>query len=102
MANDNPFLALSAWYAAQCDGSWEHQHGIEIETLDNPGWSLKVDLADTKLCDIAFETIEHRSDGDVSWWRCWREGNEFRAACGPLDLSSAMKIFIAWANSAGV
>ena len=35
---------LQAWYAAQCNGKWEHTYGIAIGTLDNPGWSLSVDL----------------------------------------------------------
>jgi hypothetical protein len=29
---------LQAWYAEQCDGDWEHQFGVSVETLDNPGW----------------------------------------------------------------
>ncbi|MCM2498968.1 immunity 53 family protein [Neorhizobium galegae] len=35
------------WYEAQCDGAWEHGFGASIDTLDNPGWSLKIDLAGT-------------------------------------------------------
>ena len=35
---------LQEWYVAQCDGDWEHSYGVKIDTLDNPGWSLKVDL----------------------------------------------------------
>jgi hypothetical protein len=38
---------LQRWYVAQCNGEWEHSYGIEIGTLDNPGWSLRVDLKDT-------------------------------------------------------
>ena len=28
---------LQGWSAGQCDGEWEHHHGIEITTLDDPG-----------------------------------------------------------------
>jgi hypothetical protein len=28
---------LQGWYATQCDGDWEHEYGVSIETLDNPG-----------------------------------------------------------------
>ena len=31
---------LQRWYVAQCDGEWEHAYGVEIGTLDNPGWSI--------------------------------------------------------------
>lgn len=39
---------LQEWYRAQCDGRWEHDHGISIESLDNPGWRLRVDLEGTR------------------------------------------------------
>lgn len=40
---------LQAWYAAHCNGDWEHQNGVSIGTLDNPGWSVKVELTGTAL-----------------------------------------------------
>nr|TKK07812.1 hypothetical protein SrhCFBP13529_11555 [Stenotrophomonas rhizophila] len=40
---------LQKWYADQCDGDWEHSFGIRIDTLDNPGWTVSVDLTDTAL-----------------------------------------------------
>ena len=52
---DDPLKALMEWYAAQCDGSWEHDYGIKIDTLDNPGWYLEIDLTDTPLQDVPFE-----------------------------------------------
>ncbi|WP_203237204.1 Imm53 family immunity protein [Streptomyces gilvosporeus] len=36
----DPLSSLTAWYTSQCDGGWEHEYGIRIETLDNPGWSV--------------------------------------------------------------
>ena len=38
---------LQQWYQKNCDGEWEHLYGIEIETLDNPGWHVKIDLEET-------------------------------------------------------
>ena len=35
------------WYQSNCNGDWEHQYGITIETTDNPGWSVKIDLKNT-------------------------------------------------------
>ncbi|UCH44768.1 MAG: hypothetical protein JSV11_10785 [Nitrospiraceae bacterium] len=40
----NNFDRLNRWYINQCNGDWEHQYGIVIETLDNPGWRVKIDL----------------------------------------------------------
>lgn len=42
MNTPTPQLArLSAWYAAQCDGEWEHGFGIDIATLDLRGTNFE-------------------------------------------------------------
>ena len=46
---------LQRWYAARCDGTWEHQHGISITSCDNPGWWVKIALAGTPLRGVAFD-----------------------------------------------
>ncbi len=38
---------LQEWYETQCDGNWEHNHVIKIETLDNPGWDVEIDFNNT-------------------------------------------------------
>ena len=42
MADTAPLSYLTAWFARQCDGDWEHDLGIRIETLDNPGWAVDI------------------------------------------------------------
>jgi len=44
-------VAIQRWFADQCDGEWEHSHGITIGTVDNPGWSIEIDLDETSLSD---------------------------------------------------
>jgi hypothetical protein len=89
---------LERWYASQCDGVWEHAHGIKIETLDNPGWSVKIDLRDTtKEHGLLDRKKIARSDND--WITYWVEQQQFRIACGPLSLSEAVEIFVRWFDS---
>jgi len=38
---------LQGCYMSNCNGDWEHLYGVRIETLDNPGWTLRVELAGT-------------------------------------------------------
>ncbi len=45
----NVFQYVKEWYKENCDGDWEHQYGASINTLDNPGWEVRVDLAFTEL-----------------------------------------------------
>ncbi len=40
---------IEAWYVSHCDGEWEHEFGIRIATIDNPGWHLEIDIVDTSL-----------------------------------------------------
>ena len=90
---------LEKWYAAHCDGDWEHQYGVSIGTLDNPGWTLEIDLrgTDAENRTLACLKIE-RTEND--WLHYWVEEKKFQARMGPQNLSEAIEIFAAWfANS---
>ncbi|MGE7414659.1 immunity 53 family protein [Methylobacterium tarhaniae] len=103
MTDDN-LSWLSRWYLAQCDGDWEHSHGVTIGTLDNPGWWLRIDLSGTPMEGRAFARVEHgepSSDLDEwqltgSWWVAQVKGGTFEVACGPLDLVTAVGVFRRW------
>lgn len=89
---------LERWYERQCDGDWEHQRRVQIETLDNPGWRLTIDLRGTALSARPFQAAKiERTKRD--WLRCWVEGEKFEAATGPLGLSEAIAIFRQWVET---
>lgn len=89
---DSPELInrLADWYADQCDGDWEHEFGVTIETLDNPGWLIKVDLSDT---DAEGTTLEPKLSefGEGAWIHVAADGSVLRVACSPRLLDSALK-----------
>jgi hypothetical protein len=67
---------LVRWYADQCDGEWEHDHGVRIETIDNPGWAVEIQVVGTALEDRAFASEElpkgsgdWRESGSNGWWQ---------------------------------
>jgi hypothetical protein len=62
----NTIQWLENWYQSQCDGDWEHQYGIKISTLDNPGWDLKVDIYNTDLEGLEIEY--HLVEKDENDW----------------------------------
>jgi len=91
---------LMDWYVSQCNDDWEHQYGVQIGTLDNPGWSIAIDLTGTALDSRAFAPVEYNdSENDASWWACKVERNQWRGACGAKDLTTVIGLFRAWANS---
>lgn len=90
---------LATWYASNCDGEWEHSFGVKIDTLDNPGWSVEVNLEGTSLDGRPFVVVEDRYNHETEWLRCWAEGTTFHAACGPHRLEDALAIFLEWADA---
>lgn len=54
----NTFDKIQQWYKENCDEDWDHPYGVEITTMDNPGWRVKIDLIDTVLHEKAFEKID--------------------------------------------
>jgi hypothetical protein len=90
--------ALQEWYALMADGDWEHEFGVSIETIDNPGWVVSVDLEGTPLdgsvCDVDTQS------GDGEWLRATCDGKKFEVACGPRSLDRAIGTFI-WFSDVG-
>ena len=98
---------LQRWYLAQCDGDWEHTYGVEIGTLDNPGWMLSVHLEGTELSGRPFDRVEI-SRSETDWLVCWVglperatqvRAEAFLAACGPQNLPEVIGRFLSWAET---
>lgn len=98
MGYENYYSKLQAWYIQQCDGDWEHEYGVKIDTIDNPGWSLQIDLTGTPQEGKAFERIKIDIT-ENNWVNCWVEENKFQAGGGPLNLDDLIKVFIQWIES---
>jgi hypothetical protein len=92
---------LEGWYTAQCNDVWEHQYGVLIETIDNPGWRLRIDLTRTALANQRFEevTIERNAH---DWIHCKVLEQRFEAFGGPRNLSEMTDRFLNWADSASL
>lgn len=56
---------LQGWTKSQIDGDWEHELGISISMLDNPGWILSADVSN--YGDFLKETKPLGRDNDVDW-----------------------------------
>jgi hypothetical protein len=78
------------WYRSRCDGDWEHQHGVRIGTLDNPGWSLDVDLDETPQAGETLpQKMIERSEDD--WIFVEVKDGHFRARGGPGNLAEMIE-----------
>jgi hypothetical protein len=62
---------LQSWYREQCNEDWEHSFGVKIDTLDNPGWMVKIDLRETSLEQKSFAPVSRGdSEADADWIAC--------------------------------
>jgi hypothetical protein len=92
---DDVLTWLQGWYGDHCDGDWEHQYGVELGTIDNPGWRLRVDLVGTELEGRTAErTAVDRSSSD--WMQTWVQDDCFHAAGGPNNLADMIGAFRHW------
>ena len=94
---------LQQWYLSQCDEDWEHSYGIKIETLDNPGWHVTVDLEDTPLEGETFTKIEYGLGDEAEtsgneWLSCEVKEAKFVGVGGPLKLNEILDHFNTWAR----
>lgn len=89
---------LENWYKSNCNGDWEHGYGIKITTIDNPGWSVNINLTETTLEDKTFKKIEI-DNGDNDWMVCLFQDGRFKGWGDTDKLESIIEIFKEWAES---
>lgn len=95
---------LQAWYQDQCNDVWEHRYGVKIDTCDNPGWWVKIDLADTPFERKRFDSISVNVDSnghqtEASWLTCEVIDSVWEGAGDPTRLEEILRLFLDWAKS---
>lgn len=89
---------LQAWYVAQCDGEWEHCYGMTIGTMDNPGWSVTIELTETLLEGKEFAPVK-TEEVEGRWADCRVKDKKFVGYGGPQQLEQLLTIFLDWAKT---
>jgi hypothetical protein len=89
---DSILLWIQQWYQSQCNGDWEHEYGVKIHTLDNPGWHVTIDLIDTNLqsLEITGELVEITDD---DWYYYSIKEGVYKAAGDPTKLELLLRKF---------
>lgn len=70
---------LQHWCQEQANGDWEHSYGIKIQTVDNPGWWITIDLDETEYADVFYDapTVEI---SETDWYFYRFEKKKFTAS----------------------
>ena len=87
----NNIELIQEWYKNQCNGDWEHEYGVKIETLDNPGWIVSIDLVGTFLQGFEYQ---YSKKGEEDWIELVSDGKVFRGAGDFLKLDEILDKFI--------
>ena len=95
---------LQKWYASQCDGEWEHQCGVRVESLDNPGWSVRINLEGTELLHRPFSPTEEGTGSDghpeqTKWIACFVRDGAWNGASDESQLDRILTVFLDWAEA---
>ena len=89
---DNSLLKwLQKWQASQCDGDWEHECGVRINTIDNPGWDINIDIEKVELKKEIKVRLFKNSEDD--WFLYKIENSYFYAAGDPAKLEFLIQMF---------
>ena len=76
---------------------------MKIGTLDNPGWSIEINLHDTTLAGKTFQEHTYgvgkdaETNGD-EWLACKVEDHVFKGFGGPFKLEEMIEVFLDWAQ----
>jgi hypothetical protein len=100
----NTLARLQSWYSRQCNGEWEHSSGISIQSCDNPGWWVKINLVGTPLESLAVAEIAEGVDArrfaqGTNWLSCRIEEGVWHGAGDENKLERILEIFLAWAEA---
>jgi Immunity protein 53 len=97
---------LAQWYTRQCDEEWEHHQGISIESCDNPGWWVKVNLKGTSLETVPFELVANNVDAagfqqGPRWLSCHVADGVWNGGGDETTLEQILELFLSWAERHG-
>jgi hypothetical protein len=83
---------IQNWYKINCNGDWEHSYGLSISNLDNPGWSVTIDLDETPFDKSIFE--KSIDNGDDDWITVRVKHKKFEGHGDANKLEMILKIFL--------
>jgi len=93
----NNIAWLQRWFLSLCNREWEHGEGVDIGTIDNPGWQVKISLSGTVHEGASFSEV--RREGESDWIFCRVRKNFFEGNGGAENLDEIIGVFRAWVES---
>jgi hypothetical protein len=90
---NNLITRIQNWYKINCNGDWEHSYGYKIENLDNPGWTVRIDLNETSLEKLQFKREFQNPTDENDWYQIHTKESKLKINCGPENLNQTFEVF---------
>ena len=82
------------WVESQFDGNWEHGRGFSLGLVDNPGWTLRIDVSNH---DVSRTTLLPIKESDVDHTRFFfaevTADDVFDGICDATQLERLLRVF---------
>ena len=85
---------IQNWYKLNCNGDWEHSYGYSISNLDNPGWTVRIDIQETALRNLDYIKNFQNTDNEFDWYNIETKEDSLIITCGPDNLEQTLRIFL--------
>jgi len=89
---------LETWCSNQAGGLWDRGCALRIETLDDPGWRVSIDLRGTELIARSYDELRDLCPGE-GWMHCRVRNGYFEGCGGPFKLDEILGHFLDWAGT---
>lgn len=90
---------LDGWYQRQCNGEWEHSKGVQLESLEQRGWQLTINLTGTSAENAEPQRVSFGSSCG-EWIACSISPDRFEGSGDPRRLEQIIGIFRRWVETA--
>lgn len=83
---------IQNWFQENCDGEWEQGSGIQITTLEDPGWEIEIDISTTSIANLEVDWILNEV-GTHDWYGVKIENQKFSASGDAGKLEFLLNLF---------
>lgn len=94
------FLWLLQWCYNQPNLK-NNETRVHIDTLDNPGWAITINLKESSMEDKSLEDVTI-DNSEHDWLRCYLRDGKFEGPGGNFNLFHVLEIFRAWTKNSKI
>lgn len=81
---------LEQYLIDHANGEWEHDFGITIQSSDNPGWLVKIDLSGRAMEPLNRDPIINVRRSESEWITISKKDQSLIGTCGPANLDELL------------